>query len=164
MVRTLYAVILFLVMVTGSPHALATSFTTIFGPGGTAGAEPASGVLRGFDAFTTFNGGGILFFQNGNFYVGGAGPAAGNPLSTQGLANFGGMAQVNNRSFGVAGPGTKNINFTPGFVSEVIVQVHGTAAADGFSVGPTAVGTTFPNNTPLEEATGFLQVFTDLGL
>ena len=95
MVRALSAVVLFLVTVAGGQSALATSFTTIFGPGGTAGpppgAPPSSSVLNGFDAFTQFNGGGILFFQNGNFYVGGAGPASGNPLSAQGLANFGGV-------------------------------------------------------------------------
>lgn len=162
MVRTFSTILLFLLTVIGSQPALATSFTTILGPGGVAGNPPDPSVLNRMDAFTQFNGGGILFFQNGNFYVGGAGPAAGNPLSAQGLANFGGAAQVNNRAFGVAGPGTANITFTPGIVEEVILQVRGTA--DGFSVGPTAPGTTFPINTPLVDAAGILQVFTDLGL
>ena len=49
-----------------------------------------------------------------------------NPLSAQGLANLGGVPQVNNRAFGVAGPGQADINFTPGFVEEVILQVRGT--------------------------------------
>jgi len=114
------------------------------------------------DTFTQFNGGKILFFQNGNFYVGGAGPAAGDPLSSaQVLANLGGP-QVNNRSFGVAGPDAANIFFTSGIVQEVILQVSGTT--DAFSIGPTAAGTTFPNGTALGEAFGVLQVFTDLGL
>ncbi|MDH3770882.1 MAG: PEP-CTERM sorting domain-containing protein [Nitrospirota bacterium] len=162
MVRTFSTIFLFLVMVTGGQHALATSFTTIFGPGGVAGNPPDPSVLNGMDAFTQFNGGEILFFQNGNFYVGGAGPAAGNPLSAQGLANFGGTNQVNNRAFGVAESGNADITFTPGIVEEVIVQVRGTA--DGFSIGHTAPGTTFPNNTLLVDAAGTLQVFTDLGL
>ena len=70
--------------------------------------------------------------------------------------------QVNNRGFGVAGPGQADINFTPGFVEEVILQVRGTT--DAFAIGPTAPGTTFPNNTQLENAIGTLQIFTDLGL
>lgn len=161
MLRTLSAILIFLVTVTGSHVALATSFTTIFGPGGVAGNPPDPSVLNGMDTFTQFNGGEILFFQNGNFYVGGAGPAAGNPLSAQVLASLGGP-QVNNRSFGVAGPDAANIFFTSGIVQEVILQVRGTT--DAFSIGPTAPGTTFPNNTPLGDAFGVLQVFTDLGL
>ena len=111
MVRALSAVLLFLVTVIGGQTALAASlsFTTIFGPNTTPGAAPDPSALNGLDAFTTFSGGETLFFQNGNFYVGGAGPAAANPLSAQGLANLGGP-QVNNRAFGVAGPGTANIN------------------------------------------------------
>ena len=35
---------------------------------------------------------------------------------------------------------------------------------DAFAIGGTAPGTTFPNNTPLENAIGTLQIFTDLGL
>ena len=162
MVRTFSIVLLFLVTFTGAQPALATSFTTIFGPSTTPGAPPDPAVLNGLDGFTTFTGGETLFFQNGQFYVGGLGPASANPLSAQGLANFGGAAQVNNRAFGVAGPGTANINFTPGIVQEIILQVRGTQ--DIFSVGPTAMGTTFPNNTPLANAVGSLQVFTDLGL
>ena len=92
MVRALSAVVLFIVTVIGGQTALAASlsFTTIFGPNTTPGAAPDPSVLNGLDAFTTFNGGETLFFQNGNFYVGGAGPAAGNALSDQGLANLGG--------------------------------------------------------------------------
>lgn len=148
-------------MVTGSQPGLATSLTTIFGPGTTPGVPPDPSVLNGLEAFTQFSGGETLFFQNGNFYVGGAGPAVNNPLSAQGLANLGGP-QVNNRSFGVAETGQANINFTSGIVQEVILQVRGTEA--GQLVGPTAPGTTFPNNTTLSNAAGTLQVFTDLGL
>ena len=161
MIRTLFAILIFLMTVTGSHVALATSFTTIFGPGSVAGNPPDPSVLNGMDTFTQFNGGEILFFQNGNFYVGGAGTAAGNPLSAQVLANLGGP-QVNNRSFGVAGPDAANIFFTSGIAQEVILQVRGTT--DAFSIGPTAPGTTFPNNTARGDAFGVLQVFTDLGL
>ena len=70
--------------------------------------------------------------------------------------------KFNNRAFGVAGPGTANINFTPGIVEEVILQVRGTE--DAFSVGGTAPGTTFANGTALQNANGTLNVFTDLGL
>ena len=50
------------------------------------------------------NEGQILFFQNGEYYVGDAGPAAGNPLTAQSEINFGGP-QVNNRAYGVIGEG-----------------------------------------------------------
>jgi len=162
MIRSFSLIVLFLATFIGGQSALATSFTTIFGPNTTPGAPPDPSVLNGIDGFTSFSGGETLFFQNGNFYVGGAGPATDNPLSAQGLENFGGVPQVNNRAFGVAGPGTANINFTPGLVQEVTLQVRGTE--DGFAVGPTAPGTTFPNNTPLDNAAGTLEVFTNLGL
>ena len=76
MVRALSAVVFFLVTVIGGQTALAASlsFTTIFGPNATPGAAPDPSVLNGLDAFTTFSGGETLFFQNGQFYVGGAGP------------------------------------------------------------------------------------------
>ena len=164
MVRALSAVILFSVLALSGHTALAASlsFTTIFGPNTTPGAAPDPSALNGLDAFTQFDGGETLFFQNGQFYVGGAGPASANPLSAQGLENFGGAVQVNNRAFGVAGAGTANINFTPGLIKEVTLQVRGTE--EGFAVGPTAMGTTFDNNTPLENAIGTLLIFTELGL
>ncbi|GJL56442.1 MAG: hypothetical protein NPIRA02_35740 [Nitrospirales bacterium] len=161
MIRSFSFILLFLLTFIGSQPALATSFTTIFGPNTTPGAPPDPSVLNGIDGFTSFTGGETLFFQNGNFYVGGAGPATDNPLSAQGLANFGGAPQVNNRAFGVAGSGSANIDFTPGLVQELTLQVRGTE--DGLSVGPTAPGTTFPNNTPLANAIGTLEVITNLG-
>ena len=159
MVRALSAVALFVVIFMVGQTVLDTSFTTIFGPGGVAESPPSPSVLNGLDAFTQLNGGEILFFQNGNFSVGRAGPVSGNALSDQGLANLGGL-QVNNRRFAVTGSKGNDITFTPGIGEEVILQVRGTA--EGFSVVPTALGTTFLNDTPLAATDGSLRALTDL--
>ncbi len=155
------------------------SFTTVFGPGGAAGSRPSDEVLNGLADFTTFGGanidndvadtllegaantGGVLFFQNGNFYVGGAGPATGNPLTDGGQANLGG-ALVNNRAFGVLGAGRSDIVFDSGVVETIDLQVRGTSA--GLAVGATAPGTSLPNSTLLADAQGTLLIFTEQGL
>ena len=171
------------VCLTASPALAAPvdSFTTVFGPGGASGSVPAASVLNGLDGFTQFavpgaivdddpadtlfegtaDAGGLIFFQNGNFYVGGAGPAAGHPLAALGEATLGGPL-VNNRSFGVVGLGRTDIIFEEGVVESLVLQARGTE--EGLSVGATAPGTTLPNSTPLADADGTLLVFTDLGL
>lgn len=166
------------------------SFTTVFGqiPGPTPslaapgelaadiGGFPDVSVLNGLEEFTSFNvqnlsvdllGGGanvgsVLFFQNGGFYVGGAGPAGANPLTEQGFENLGG-AQVNNRAFGVFGEGRSDIVFDTGVVSEISLQLRGTA--EGLSIGPNAaLGQSLPEGSALGNADATLLVYTELGL
>ncbi|MEM8836307.1 MAG: hypothetical protein AAGD00_10870 [Planctomycetota bacterium] len=154
----------------------ATTFTTVFGPGGDAGLlVPESSVLNGIDSIATFgaannavgplagsaNVGETLFFQVGPLYVGGAGPASSNPLSAQGEANLGG-AVANNRAYGVIGEGRSDITFASGSVTDIFLQVRGTA--DGQTTG-TNPGTNFGGvPTDLADAAGTLLVWTEFGV
>ena len=129
--------------------------TTVFGPppagaGPDIGLPPGAGVLGPVLADSDFDfDGEILFFQNGEYYVGGAAPAAGQPLSPEGLENLGGPVG-SNRAFGYAGEGCATIDFSSFAVDSVVIQARGTDSAD--SVGGTAPGTTFPNSTPFDDA------------
>ena len=133
--------------------------TTVFGPSSDTsgvGAAPGDDVLGPVFADSDFDfDGEILFFQNGAYYVGGAGPASGNPLSPEGLANLGAPVG-SNRAFGYAGAGCATIDISAFAVDSVVIQARGTSSAD--SVGPTAGGTTFPNSTPLADADVTLRV------
>lgn len=142
-----------------SALASAQSLTTVFGPNGGVGqVVPDNAVLNGIQNISTFglnanttgdpnffdgtaNQGEVLFFANGAYYVGGAGPASSNPLSDQGLDNFGGTVS-NNNAYGVWNQGRSDIVFDPGVVEEIILQVRGTAAGDTANAGPFA-GATF---------------------
>lgn len=163
---------------TAGAVAQGQSFTTVFGPNGTVGVvAPDAAVLNGLDEFTTFGGinssgggaafagtanaGQTLFFQVGPLYVGGAGPAASNPLSSQGLTNLGGVVS-NNRAYGVIGQGRSDITFTPGVVDSVILQVRGTAVGQTTGTNPLTNFGGVP--TALADATGTLLVWTELGL
>ncbi|MBA4119810.1 MAG: hypothetical protein C0513_03810 [Isosphaera sp.] len=163
---------------TAGAVAQGQSFTTVFGPNGTVGAAvPDAAVLNGLGAFTTFGGinssgggaafagtanaGETLFFQVGPLYVGGAGPAASNPLSAQGLTNLGGVVS-NNHAYGVIGQGRSDITFTSGVVDNVILQVRGTTA--GQITGTNPINSFGGIATELTDAQGTLLVWTELGL
>ena len=150
--------------------AAGQSATTVFGPnGGVGNVVPDSAVLDGIDSFTEFgldsnangafpdteNLGEVLFFANGGYYVGGAGPASSNPLSDRGFDNRGLIS--NNNAYGVFGPGRSDIVFDSGVVQEVIVQARGTAAGDTANGGPLS-GTTF------EDAEATILLWSERGI
>jgi len=154
----------------------AQSFSTVFGPGGDAGLiVPDAGILNGIDSVATFgaanngtglfantpNVGATFFAQIGAFYVGGAGAATNNPLSAQGLVNFGGVV-VNNRAYGVINAGRSDITFTAGEVDELTIQVRGSANGQTTGTNP---GTSFGGiPTSLFDAAGTVLVWTELGV
>ena len=133
--------------------------TTVFGPSGDfadVGLAPGDAVLGPVLADSDFDfDGEILFFQNGAYYVGGAGPSAGNPLSSEGLANLGAPVG-NNRAFGYAGAGCATIDISAFAVDSVVIQARGTNSAD--NIGPTAPSTTFPNGAAFADADVTLRV------
>ena len=116
--------------------------TTVFGPppagaGPDIGLPPGAGVLGPVLADSDFDfDGEILFFQNGEYYVGGAAPAAGQPLSPEGLENLGGPVG-SNRAFGYAGEGCATIDFSSFAVDSVVIQARGTDSGDN-------IGANFP--------------------
>ncbi|MEM9082968.1 MAG: hypothetical protein AAGB34_05165 [Planctomycetota bacterium] len=151
-------------------------FTTVFGSGGTIGAAtPDASVLNGLDQFTTFgqqsngtelfanstNEGEVLFFQIGALYVGGAGPATSNPLSSQGFTNLGAPV-ANNRVYGVIGEGRSDIVFEPSaFVTSVTLQTRGTA--EGLVTGSNPINS-FGGSTTLADADATILIWTNLGV
>ncbi|MEO1510732.1 MAG: hypothetical protein AAFU70_01540, partial [Planctomycetota bacterium] len=154
--------------------ASAAAQTTVFGPGGTVGAGvPDAAVLNGLEAFTRFgeqnsadqpfgntaNSGETLFFAFGPLYVGGAGPASSNPLSSAGLSNLGAPV-ANNRAYGVIGEGRSDINFDPQSVISVTVQVRGTDSSQSAGGNP---GNNFGGAQQLADANATLLIWTELG-
>ena len=154
--------------------AQAQSYTTVFGPnGGVGNAVPDSSVLNGLEAFTTFGGsngpndllggtantGEVLFFQIGAFYVGGAGPASGNPLSAQGFNNIGNVS--NNNAYGVLGAGRSDITFDQGTVESLVLQIRGTETGGTTGSSPS---NSFGGVQDLADANATLLIYTDQGL